>query len=110
MSSFCYVLFLQLNENKSGKGKELNCVKVRSSVKRSTCLFHIELSEHHVCGLSYFRGISCKADLIWMFGHEGQAVLLQLLEGLRLALRPRSASSASILDQRLQAELDSNGH
>ena len=82
---------------------------VECSVEPHSGLLDIELTEDHIGGLGHFLGISREADLTLVLGHERHAVLLQLLEGLRLTLGPPALPCAT-LDQRLQAEFDSDGH
>ena len=74
----------------------------------------LELSEHHVCSLIDLFQVHGEADLRRMLCNESLTILPQLLEGLALTLGLRLASFAfgacSLLNEGLEAELNSNSH
>ena len=78
-----------------------------------TCIFDLELSEHHVCSLIDLFRVHGKADLSWVLCNEGLTILSQLLEGLALALSALASFSigaCSLLNEGFEAELNSDCH
>ena len=77
-------------------------------------VLNLELSKHHVCSLIDLFWVHGEADLIWVLCDKGLTILPQLLEGLALTLGLRLASFAfgacSLLNEGLEAELNSNSH
>ena len=77
------------------------------------CIFDLELSEHHVCSLIDLFRVHGEADLSWVLCDEGLTILSQLLEGLALALSALTSFSigaCSLLNERFEAELNSDCH
>ena len=78
-----------------------------------TGVFNLELSEHHVCSLIDLFGVHGEANLRWVLRNEGLTILPQLLEGLALtlgALTPFAIGTCSLLNEGLEAELNSDSH
>ena len=78
-----------------------------------TGVFNLELSEHHVCSLIDLFWVHGEADLIWVLRNEGLTILPQLLEGLAFTLgtlTPFTIGTCSLLNEGLEAELDSDSH
>ena len=77
------------------------------------CIFNLELSEHHVCSLIDLFRVHGEADLSWVLCNKGLTILSQLLEGLALALSALASFSigaCSLLNERFEAELNSDCH
>ena len=84
---------------------------LQESVDLASCLLDVELSEDHVGGLGDFLWLGSEADLVGVLRLERHAVLLELLVGLWFALWASAlAPWRRILNERLQAEFNSDGH
>ena len=78
-----------------------------------TSVLDLELSEHHVCSLIDLFRVHGEADLIWVLCDEGLTILSQLLEGFAFTLQALASfaiGACLLLNEGLEAELDSNSH
>ena len=78
-----------------------------------TSVLDLELSEHHVCSLIDLFRVHGEANLRWVLCNEGLTILSQLLEGFALTLQALASfaiGACLLLNEGLEAELDSNSH
>ena len=86
-------------------------MSVSVSIDAPSRLLHVELAEDHVGGLGDLLWLHGEADLVGVLRLECHAVLLELLVGLGFALGAAAlAPRRRILDERLQAEFNCDGH